>query len=292
MTENNQATRTQSNGLSLVRIMKKYTKKVIKLPRSTYKKVKKGVKYIAKKTFSVFKRSKKDRQNRGSLSKPVGSEGNKSSVVAPAATNGPEKTRIYSTKFESSRHARPMCEEQSKQIIGDIMNDTCKYIHKIERIVKNNTRNSIDAHIPLAILKYMRANELKISIELEAAELKYIENTLKEKQFSNESVPRRMPTNIRTKNCILEELQPTLYLKYLFAHSPVLRKSYTSLYNTVSASLTVRSPGATHAVDDVVLYIEVTRQVKIHIVEKISRLKRTSCNFVLYSCKTAPSNLE
>ncbi|EIJ89682.1 hypothetical protein NEPAR06_1403 [Nematocida parisii] len=289
MTERDNERSTQSSNLSILRFIKKVGKKAIKIPKSTYKKVKKGVKYIAKKTISVFKKSKKTRKPENSDGSP---ESNGSGNEMSLEKHGSSKKSLSRGPLKNTRRIHPSHAMQSKHVIVDIINDACCYINAIEKIVRNNLTHSIDSRTPLAILEYMRENNLEISTAVEAIEQKHIDRILKEKDSPSETVSRRMPTNIRTKNCILEELQPTIYLKYLFAHSPVLRKSYTGLYNTLQYALTVRAPRTTHVVNDVFLYLEVVKQVKLHIIEKVSKLKRASCNFVLYSCKTTSSYIE
>lgn len=277
--------RERSRDKSLIKLIKRCTKKLIKLPQTTYKKVKKGVKYVAKKTIHIFKRGKKDkiRPTRNPCMQPIAeaieptkpiAEEMASSVVVSAEP--PKKQHIQSLKKKDvvPEVVQKIDINQSKINTLFVINEICEYIQEIENIVKNTKVSKIDAEVPLLIFKYMRKSGLTISKEAQIIERKYYEKFFKWKAQRNTEEMRRMSSNANTRNCILEELKPTLYLKYLFAKNPLFRKSYTSLYTSLQGELTIRTPGATHSVEDALLYSAAVKQVKLHILEKTDKLER------------------
>ncbi|KAI5190081.1 hypothetical protein NEMIN01_0866 [Nematocida minor] len=275
---------------ALAQMTKKCGRYIAKVPKSAGRKIKKGVTYLAKKIKTIFRtlKGKKIGEKETNYDEEKETERMKASsttdsaLLKTAKQNAKCKIQITSQGEALPEIIQPIEAESSKKSTVETIAYLCKQMEDMERIIKDKTHSEpVPASISLELISYMEKNGIGRYAELNEIKTKYHADVRSQKD--KEDV--KLVNSTEARSAVIDELKPTLYLKYMFAQSSEFRKSYSSLYDSIIFSLAAKAAPTNRSITTVLLYASVVKQIKMHIMSSTCKLESKKPIFDLYTYK-------
>lgn len=252
----------------------KCTKYVIRIPNRTYKGMKKGAKYVAKKTKKAFhkitRRSNSNQEITQPVEKPIRNAYQNKEPVDSVPINSSSAVYFASVQAEVEKRRKETSFVQKQTALSpkSQKNNLCMYLTEIIYTIKSSNSATSDVFVPVLLLYHLKSNGSILSARIKEIEEAYHEIARGESRIKYETIQTE-----EARKILYEKIAPNELITRWMEYSPEFRAKYESLITATDKSIeTEKEPHLRNKLG-INLYAAVLEEVRALVISQLQRMK-------------------